>query len=626
MVVALSWRCQHRIVRIRQVTIERFRGLEYLRFAPGPCTVILGPNNASKSTVLDALDLLLHPGLGRLRPAPEEADYFLRDPVSGFEIEVVLGDLPDPFRADVHQHLEGWRSADAELVPEPDGEGIEPVVRVRVRGTSDFDILHEFAKPESESARFNPALRTQAGWIFDGRSRDPGRQLSFYQGGLLDRLFANADLDAAIEALRGALGDGAQAINADDSVETVITDLSTDLITLGLLRDGERAAFEGGAVSRRALLQTLRLSLPTPEGIPIPLSRQGRGAQRLVLVATLLRVAEAIGAKPIGGFEEPEEALEPLRQGQLAEMLRAIADQGGQIIVVTHSPDIARCFEIDDFLLLQERAAGEGARQLFRVLSPPVRQTYERSLDGAVVRGLFCRIPVLVEGPSDRAVFDTFWSALAKAGHVLPRFRMGLDVVNAEGVANMPMLAAVLHEAGKMPVAWVDQDTQEALREINRLRQERHCGAILLHHHAAGRQNLEQAFAWGCSLEALSRAMDAVARDRGYTWDEQRNDLLSRCEGIDHAARERAKAAGCVSEFLGELEEAFARRLVASALSAKGVTPFDVKGARQARVLAETIVEEQGVPDNFARAFKELDAWIRDGATLTTEIAMTTGA
>jgi predicted ATP-dependent endonuclease of OLD family len=56
------------MMRIRRVTIERFRGIGYLRFHPGPRTVILGPNNAGKSTVLEALDLLLHPGLG---PPPQ---------------------------------------------------------------------------------------------------------------------------------------------------------------------------------------------------------------------------------------------------------------------------------------------------------------------------------------------------------------------------------------------------------------------------------------------------------------------------------------------------------------------------------------------------------------------------
>lgn len=455
-------------MRIRRITIERFRGIGYLRFHPGPRTVILGPNNAGKSTVLEALDLLLHPCLGRPRPAPDEVDYFQRDPSNGFEVEAVIGDLPKPFLAQVHQHLEGWRQTTTEVVPEPDGEGVEPVIRVRIRGTPEFDLMHEFAKPESEGARFNPALREQLAWVFDGRARDPSRQLSFYQGGLLDRLFAEADLDPAISALREALGDGAEAINADEAVESVLTALSADLANLGLLVEGDMAGFEAGAVSRRALPQTLSLSLPGAAEVPIPLARQGRGAQRLVLVAVLLRLAGGAGVTPIGGFEEPEEALEPLRQAQLADMLLEIAGQGGQVFVVTHSPDIARCFGIEDFLLLQERTAGEGARHLLGMLSAPVRQTYERRLDGAVVLGLFCRVPLLVEGPGDRAVLETFWRELARADDVLPSFRIGLDVVNAEGVTNMPMLAAVLHEAGKAVGAWVDHDTDEALREFRR--------------------------------------------------------------------------------------------------------------------------------------------------------------
>lgn len=285
-------------MRIRRVTIERFRGIESLQFQPGPRTVILGPNNAGKSAVLEGLDLLLHPGLGRPRPASEELDYFQRNPAAEFQIEAVLGDLPGPFRAEVHQHLEGWRQIDDELIAEPDGQGVESVVRVRVRGTPDFDLLHEFAKPESEGARFHPGLRAHVGWAFDGRVRDPGRELSFYQGGLLERLFAGMDLDPAVQALRDALGKGAGAVNKDGTVERVLQELSTDLQRLGLLHGSELAAFEAGVVSRRALLQALRLTLPADQ-VPIPLARQGRGAQRLVLVAILLRLASATGIMPI---------------------------------------------------------------------------------------------------------------------------------------------------------------------------------------------------------------------------------------------------------------------------------------------------------------------------------------
>jgi putative ATP-dependent endonuclease of OLD family len=610
-------------MHILQVSISRFRGIERLAFQPGPRTVILGPNNAGKSAILEALDLLLHPGLGRPRPAPEEVDYFRRQPAHGYEIEAVLGELPASFRAEVHQHLEGWRTTDAELVAEPDGQGVEPVVRVRVRGTPEFDVVHEFAKPESDGARFNPALRAQVGWVFDGRTREPSRQLFFYQGGLLDRLFAGTDLAPAIQILRDAIRTGATAINTDDVVQGVLGTLSEDLGELGLLESGESAAFEAGDVSQRALLQTLRLALPV-DGVTIPLARQGRGTQRLVLVAVLLRLAGATGLVPIGGFEEPEEALEPLRQARLAEMLMEIVEQGGQIFTVTHSPEIARRFSINDFLLLRERSAGQEAQHLSNTLSPAVRQTYERWLDGAVVRGLFCRVPILVEGPSDRAVLETFWRALATSGQVRPAFRLGLDVINSEGVPNMPMLAAVLHEAGKPVVAWVDQDTPAALREVGRLRREGHCAALILHDPADGRQNLEQALAATAGLVALGQAMEAIATDRGYYWDAQREDLLSRCQ--DTSAREQARQASSVSGFLTGIDEGAARRLIASALGAKKVSPFEMKGARQARIVAEAIVEVDGVPESFSQAFRQLDAWVRSDGLPGTEIPMAPSA
>src|SRR5262245_54671907 len=101
-------------MRVRKLTINRFRALEHLSFRPGPCTVILGPNNAGKSTVLEALDLLLHHGIGRQRPAPTEVDYFRRDPSAGFEIEAVLGDLSADFLAQSRHHLEGWHEQQGE--------------------------------------------------------------------------------------------------------------------------------------------------------------------------------------------------------------------------------------------------------------------------------------------------------------------------------------------------------------------------------------------------------------------------------------------------------------------------------------------------------------------------------
>lgn len=616
-------------MQLRQVTIERFRAIESLTLTPGARNVLLGPQNAGKSTVLEALDLLLHHGIGRPRPAPTEIDYFGRDPSGGFVIEAVVGALDEPMLADTNRFLEGWRSESRDVVSEPEGEGIEPVVRVRVRGTADFDLLHEFAKPEAEGARFGRSLRTGLGWVYDGRQRDPARQLAFYQGGMLDRLFAADALDPAVDELREALAAGATAVNDDAAVAEALGGLADDLYRLGLVAQGERPEFEIGAVSHRELLQSLRLTLPS-QGVHVPLFRQGRGAQRLLLVSVLLRLATAGTATPIAGFEEPEEALEPLRQAQLAKMLIALANGGGQVFVVTHSPEIARAFEIEDFILLHDRAAGANAKELRTALSAPTRQAYERWLDGAVVRGLFSRVPVLVEGPGDRSALAVFWSALAAAdppdggARIKPLEQLGVDFVNCEGFRNMPMLAAVLDEAGKSVVVWVEQDQPDVIREATRLRNEGHCGAIVSHEAEEHRQNLEQAIAAACSVEALGSALHAVATDRGYSWDDQRQTLVSHLASLHAAegARAAASAAEDMSALFAALDEAMARRLVATALSSKTVTPFEMKGGRQARIVAEAIVDQEGVPPNFARALRGLAEWIENGCARGAEIAM----
>lgn len=608
-------------MHVRQITIERFRGINRLQFEPGPRTLILGPNDSGKSTILEALDLLLHPGIGRPRPAPTEIDYFGRNADLGFVVEAVVGALSTSFKADVREHLEGWRDKDRTVLPEPDGEGVEPVLRFRVRGTPDFEVMHEFAKPESEGARIGQRVRVQLGWVFDGRIRDPAQQLAFYQGGLLDRLFADADLRPAIDGLKQALGEGAAAVNEEAAIATVLGELSGDLQQLGLLTTDEIAEFEVGAVSRRELLQALRLALPAV-GVRVPLARQGRGTQRLVLVAILLRLARAAGRLPIGAFEEPEEALEPLRQVQLARMLRAITDGGGQIFVVTHSPEIARAFEIDDFLLLRRTGATIDSRPLRHVLSPNVRQSYERWLDGAVVRGLFARIPLLVEGPGDRAVIEVFWRALEDTHVLPPAAQLGVDILNCEGAPNIPMLAAVLNQAGKAVAAWTDQDSEHVHRIIQRLRAEGHCSALILHEPTPGHQTLEEALAVGAPLDALVGGMDTIATDRGYSWEEQRSDLVVRAEGIAPDLRARLNSSESLPRLLALFDEVSARTLIASALSARTVTPFEMKGARQARLLAEKIVEGAGVPHNFARALQALHEWIQNGCSPRFELTM----
>jgi hypothetical protein len=51
---------------------------------------------------------------------------------------------------------------------------------------------------------------------------------------------------------------------------------------------------------------------------------------------------------------------------------------------------------------------------------------------------LFVPVPAVVEGPSDKAVFDTFCESLSAEGVVRPATQFGLDLVAADGAPMMP--------------------------------------------------------------------------------------------------------------------------------------------------------------------------------------------
>jgi putative ATP-dependent endonuclease of OLD family len=567
----------------------------------------MGPSNGGKSSVLEALDLLLHHGMGRPRVV-SELDFYARDPEAGFEIEAALAELPGDLVADAVDHLEGWHAGDQAVVPEPDGEDVEPVLRVRVTGTRDLELNYTFAKPESNGARFSPRLRRRIGWVFDGRGRDPAREFAFYQGSVLDRLFDGVELDEAIAALRTAMASGAQQVNDAPEVEAVLHDLGVDLQGLGLLGEEERPDFEAGALSRRELLQALRLGMPSSGGIAVPVVRQGRGAQRLLLVAALLRLARVRHEALIAAFDEPEQALEPLRQTQLVDMLRSVVDDGGQLFLATHSPEIVRGFTVDDLVLMPE----DGALRQLASLPGGVKRHYERQLDGAVVRALFAPVPLLVEGPSDRPVLQTFWRALVNTRGIPPMAHLGLEVINSEGADQQRPMAALLYQAGKPVIVWAERDVPD---KFSRLFEEGNWSALLLHDPNPGYQNLEQSLAMGTTMNALVAALQAVAHDRGVDWQGQRDDLIGRISSLDAAHRGAAQAATDLAGFLGALDELDARRVVASALAPKkgSSSPFDMKGARQGRLVAEAIVAVAGVPPPYAAALCDLAAWFRAG-------------
>lgn len=78
--------------RIRKLTIQRFRGIQFLTWLPiEGMNIILGGGDVGKTTILEAIALLLSPSN---TATISEADYWSRDSSQEFFIEAVMV-LPD---------------------------------------------------------------------------------------------------------------------------------------------------------------------------------------------------------------------------------------------------------------------------------------------------------------------------------------------------------------------------------------------------------------------------------------------------------------------------------------------------------------------------------------------------
>ncbi|MFV3577781.1 AAA family ATPase, partial [Mycobacterium tuberculosis] len=122
---------------IRQVRIERFRGIQALEWAPGPgLNGLIGPGDSGKSTILDAIDLLLS---ARRTAGFTDADFHKLAVGDGILLEATIGDLP-PQLLDLDRYgmfHRGW-DVDLGVSDEPEDDN-EIVITIRLTVGADLD-------------------------------------------------------------------------------------------------------------------------------------------------------------------------------------------------------------------------------------------------------------------------------------------------------------------------------------------------------------------------------------------------------------------------------------------------------------------------------------------------------
>lgn len=339
---------------LTRVKIENFRSIKSLDLLLGQQTVLIGENNAGKTTVLHALRFALDTVRGKKSSAFDDFDYHLDatngDPHSAPEIKILL-EFREPDGED-------WKDEIVRAVGDilsRDGND-KRVVKLLI--TSQYDInnkghVHNFAfldasdqplPPNKSSFNNLTTLQRVRPYFLLSALRDASKEFSRYSpywGSFLKTAAINPtkrkELEDEIEKLNQQIVD----------LHTPFSSVRTHLDKLrGLIPNNGNHIVTIEALPGKLfeMLSKTQVSISTFSGAQIPIGRHGEGVQSLsvlMLFDAFLRSktgpTEDRAAVPLIAMEEPEAHLHPSAVRNLWETL---SNLDGQKIVTTHSGDL----------------------------------------------------------------------------------------------------------------------------------------------------------------------------------------------------------------------------------------------------------------------------------------------
>jgi len=211
--------------------------------------------------------------------------------------------------------------------------------------------------------------------------------------------------------------------------------INTHLIKLSLHGDKLESSIKvsGATASEdsrlRQLLEKLDLSVGAGS-VPDAGGKLGLGSNNLLFMACeLLLMAQEDEGNKLLLIEEPEAHLHTQRQLRVMKYLQdQAAEKGVQIIVTTHSPNLASAIKLDNMVVIQKGHAFSLAQDETK-LEPSDYRFLERFLDVTKANLFFARCVMIVEGDAENILLPTLARLIGR-----DFTEYGVSIVNVGGV------------------------------------------------------------------------------------------------------------------------------------------------------------------------------------------------
>lgn len=470
-------------MKVVRLTIANFRGIKSAELLFDGHTLMVGTNNVGKSTICEALDLVLGPDRLNRFPPVDEFDFYnatyLTPPAAEGEkpqpvplrIEAVLVELCGEIDNKCGGNVEFWHLKEQRIlgpgeVAATNPPDVVPCLRIETLGKYDPDEDEFVAKtyfshsPDAavgELTAVPKPIKRLFGFLYLRTLRTGSRALSLERGSLLDIILRTKGVrtslwEKTISRLRGL------DIEADAAeIAPVLRSVEKRLARyIALESPGNATKLHVSELTREHLRKTMTffLALSADQG-HVPFAHAGTGTINTLVLALLSFIADLKPETVIFAMEEPEIAVPPHTQRRIAEYLLTKTTQA---FVTSHSPFVIEKFEPSKTLLLARNAGVVTGRKVSEATGLKDND-YKRFSRSGLSECMLGRAAIVVEGVTELHAMPVVARRMEENDSTLqPLDIAGVSFFDADGESNMPKFGKFFHTLGLRTFAFYDLD------------------------------------------------------------------------------------------------------------------------------------------------------------------------
>ncbi|MFS2013441.1 ATP-dependent endonuclease [Azospirillum sp. CT11-132] len=513
-------------MKIYSVEVENFRGIRSAKLVLPSHAVIIGDNNTGKSSLLEAIDLVLGPDRLNRRPPIDEHDFYqgkyLAVPAEGATpteapkiiIKLTIIDLSIEQKARFGDYVEWLKTGTGDFYDDPNPNGVDAAdiaaaLRVTFIGAydseeDDFEGATYFSRSIVESDTptiFSKKDKQHCGFLFLRSLRTGSRALSLEHGSLLDLILRLKEIRPQMwEDTISTLSGLDVASDPKLGISGVLDSINKSLKKYVPREWGMKPHLKVSSLTREHLRKVVTAFIVTGNGDhAAPFFRQGTGTINMLVLAMLSQIAED-KQNVIFAMEEVETAIPPYAQKRIVHELRKLSAQS---IFTSHSPYVLEEFSLDETVILSR--SDDGVLRQGKVTLPESvkHKRYRQEFRTRFCEGLLSRRVLIAEGATEATSFPIAARRLAELNPATYASleALGICVINAGTESQIADLASLYRSLGKRIFALCDKQTDAAKAAI-----ENQVEQLFMH----GEKGIENLVLKNTTQEALERFADSL--------------------------------------------------------------------------------------------------------------------